>query len=153
MTFSEIGALGEFIAAIAVLITLIYLAVQIKHTQLAVSAHTHQALNDISIHLYTTAATCETLANAIAASVNEDVELTDTQILQCRSFWTAMIRNAENMHYQFKTGLLGEERIRISAEVLKRHMKRNKHFQQLWNSLDMSLRPEFKVWIESVFLE
>ncbi len=147
------GALGEFIAAIAVLITLIYLTVQIKQTQLAVSANTHQALNDISIHLYTAVATCESLATALAASVNEEVELTETQITQCHSFWTAMIRNAENMHFQFKIGLLGEERIRISAEVLKRHMKRNKHFRQLWNSLDMSLRPEFKVWIESVFLE
>ena len=133
MTFSEIGALGEFIAAIAVLITLIYLAVQIKQAQLAVRANTYQALNDISVHLYTTAATCETLANAMAASINEEVELTDTQILQCRSFWTVMIRNAENMHFQFRIGLLGEERIRTSAEVLKRHMKRNKHFQQLWN--------------------
>lgn len=151
MTISEIGAIGEFVAAIAVLVTLIYLAVQIRQTQLAITANTHQALNDISIHLYTSAATSESLANALAASLKEEIELTDTQIQQCRGFWSAMIRNAENMHYQSKIGLLEEERIRASAAVVKKLMKKNLHFQQHWKSIEEGLTPDFKKWMNSMF--
>jgi hypothetical protein len=153
MSITELGALGEFIAAIAVLITLIYLALQIRQTQRAVSANTHQALNDISIHLYTTAVSSDSLANALSKSNMGEEELSSTELYQCTGFWTAMIRNAENMHYQYEMGLLEEERIRVSSEIIRRLMLRNQHFSRLWTSLESSLREKFVDWMESIFEE
>ena len=53
MSIMELGALGEFVAAIAVLITLIYLAVQVKQTRdatlLALEQSRTEASRDIRI--------------------------------------------------------------------------------------------------------
>jgi hypothetical protein len=122
MSVGDLGAIGEFVAAIAVLVTLVYLAVQIKQTRLAVSANTHQALNDISIHLYTTVASDESLATAFAEANAPEKTLTPTQVVQFRALGLAMIRNAENMHYQYSIGLLSEERILTSAVTLKGYL-------------------------------
>ena len=44
MTIAELGALGEFTSAIAVVITLVYLAIQMKHTRLGLEANTMAVL-------------------------------------------------------------------------------------------------------------
>ncbi len=46
MTLNELGSLGEFVGAIAVVISLIYLAIQIRHNTRAVQSTTHQAVLD-----------------------------------------------------------------------------------------------------------
>jgi len=42
MTILELGALGEFLGSVAVLITLVYLAVQVNQTKRAVQSASHQ---------------------------------------------------------------------------------------------------------------
>ena len=42
MTIMELGALGEFVSSLAVLITLVYLAVQVRQTKRAVQSSSHQ---------------------------------------------------------------------------------------------------------------
>ncbi len=148
MTISELGAIGEFIAAIVVLVTLIYLAIQVKQTQLAVSANTNQAINDISIQLYLTAASCEPLANALALSFQDGAKLTNAQYQQVRGFWSAITRNAENVHFQYRKGLLEEAQVIASTEILCRLMRKNPHFRKLWDSLGTGLRPEFRDWMD-----
>ena len=148
MSIGELGALGEFVAAIAVLVTLVYLAVQIKQTRLAVSANTHQALNDVSIHLYTTVATNESLATAFVGAASREQTLTPTQLLQFRALGMAMIRNAENMHYQHTLGLLSDERIRSSAMTLKEYYRASPYFFDLWMSSKESVRGDFRDWMD-----
>ena len=46
MTIVELGALGEFIGAVAVLVTLIYLAVQLRQNTEAIRAQISQARSD-----------------------------------------------------------------------------------------------------------
>ena len=46
MNWEAIGAIGEIIGAIAVLLTIIYLADQIKQNTKAVKAATQQAISD-----------------------------------------------------------------------------------------------------------
>ena len=46
MTLEDLGNIGEFVAAIATLITLIYLAAQIRRSSTAVEAATNQAVSD-----------------------------------------------------------------------------------------------------------
>ena len=142
------GALGEFVAAIAVLVTLVYLALQIRQTKLAVSANIHQALNDVSIHLYTTVASNESLAAAFVGANSSEQNLTPTQALQFRALGMAMIRNAENMYYQHTIGLLSEERIRSSAFALKDYYRSSPYFVDIWISSKESVRSDFCDWMD-----
>ena len=153
MSIAELGALGEFVAAIAVLVTLVYLAVQVRQTKLAVSAGSHQALNDISIHLYTTVAANESLAASFVGANSSEQTLTPTQTLQFRALGMAMIRNAENMHYQYTIGLLTEERIRSSALTLKEYYRTSPYFFDLWASSKENVRTNFGDWMDEFLNE
>lgn len=46
MSISDLGSLGEFIGSIAVLVTLIYVALQIRHNTHATRAASHHAITD-----------------------------------------------------------------------------------------------------------
>ena len=48
MTLQDLGAIGEFIGGIAVVITLVYLAVSIRQNTKSVRASTYQAILDSS---------------------------------------------------------------------------------------------------------
>lgn len=47
MTIAELGALGEFIGSIAVLLTLVYLALQIRHSKELLERHEKISLSQI----------------------------------------------------------------------------------------------------------
>ena len=49
MTITELGAVGEFVGSIAVLITLIYLAIQVRQTKGQVEANTNAVLGSSEI--------------------------------------------------------------------------------------------------------
>jgi len=49
MTITELGALGEFVGAIAVVVTLAYLAVQVRQSKLVTLAATEFARDELTI--------------------------------------------------------------------------------------------------------
>ena len=117
MSVIELGALGEFVAAIGVLVTLIYLAVQIRQTKKVVMAqafqHRSEALQDISMRL----AESESLS-AISARLraqgwpaNEEAyqQLPESEQEQYRNFLTAHLHRMTNLIHQYDEGLLTEK--------------------------------------------
>lgn len=106
MSIQDLGSLGEFIAAIATLITLAYLAVQIRQNTQSVRASTfHEAISDF--------------AHGIE-ELNKDADLTRiwyeglqnfenlSQLEQQRfaTYLTAILRRYENILYQTEQGTL-----------------------------------------------
>ena len=51
VTLNELGSLGEFISGIAVVVTLIYLAAQIRHNTRAVRSSMHHAMIDSTLRI------------------------------------------------------------------------------------------------------
>ena len=51
MTLIELGALGEFIGAIGVVVTLVYLALQIRHNTRAVRSSMHQDMIESTLRI------------------------------------------------------------------------------------------------------
>jgi hypothetical protein len=51
VTLNELGSLGEFISGIAVVVTLIYLAVQIRHNTRAVRSSMHHAMIESTLRI------------------------------------------------------------------------------------------------------
>jgi hypothetical protein len=49
VTISDLGSIGEFVSAIAVLVTLAYLAIQTRHNAVATRAQIRQSLADRQI--------------------------------------------------------------------------------------------------------
>ncbi len=66
MTVTELGSMGEFVSAIAILITLIYLAIQARQTRRETAASVLQQRTIAIREMYLAIATSETLSDAMS---------------------------------------------------------------------------------------
>ncbi len=106
MTLNELGSLGEFVGAIAVVISLIYLAIQIRHNTRAVQSGTHQAVLDGIMRVSASLSDSEGLAQ-IAQKANEDREsLTDEERVRFEAYADRTVANYETAFYNCQRSMI-----------------------------------------------
>jgi hypothetical protein len=137
MTLMELGALGEFVGAVAVVITLIYLAVQIRQGNQAMRegrrlalAQTYQmradALQDMLVHAADSKHVAPILAKLTALGYPEDVSSLDRlepeERARFRLWQIAQQTHWDNMFFQYQQGYLDEQYFRDSLQVRVRRL-------------------------------
>ncbi len=106
MTLNELGGLGEFVGAIAVVISLIYLAFQIRHNTRAVQSATHQAALDGILRTSASLSDSEGMAR-ISRKANEDYEdLTDDERIRFEAYADRTIANYETAFYNYQRSMI-----------------------------------------------
>ena len=100
MNWDAIGAVGELIGAIAVVITLVYLAIQIRQNTKTVRASTYQSV-------------AEALADGSYKMIGHFDTDTDKILL-----FVGTLRRYENLHFQLRQGNIAEE----DAEGVEHHV-------------------------------
>jgi len=124
VTVMELGALGEFVGAIAVVATLVYLAVQIRQNTRAMEetkrlalAQTYQMRADALAGMLTQAATSDQLGSIIVKLVEagypDDLSVFDqlsaTELGLFRQWQIAQLTHWDNLFYQYQQGFLDSE--------------------------------------------
>jgi hypothetical protein len=158
MTLMELGALGDFVGAIAVVITLIYLAVQIRQSNQAMRenrrlalAQTYQmradALQDMLVHAADSQYIAPILAKLTDHGYPEDVSsldrLSPDDRARFRLWQIAQQTHWDNMFYQYQQGYLDEQYYRDSLEVRVRRLA------PIWAALGVSgSRQSFEMEIQ-----
>ena len=102
-----LGNFGEFVGAIAVVVTLAYLAVQIRQNTKSTKALTHSA-TATGWQDYLMEQSEEDLDILIQLSVNHH-ELSHTQFLRAYYLYRVQFRRMEHDFYQYRTGTFDEE--------------------------------------------
>ena len=105
MNWEAIGAIGELIAAVAVVVTLIYLATQIRQNNKLLTSGSRQALvaNDVTSLL-------ANVNNAeVFAKLASNSPLSAQDQLRLNFMFALDLRNREFEYFQFVNGLLDEE--------------------------------------------
>ncbi len=160
MTIIELGALGEFIGAIAVVATLVYLAIQIRqntHTmeeskRLAL-AQTYQMRADALQEMLVRASESEHIGPIITkltlAGYPEDLAslevLTAEERGRFRQWQIAQQTHWDNMYYQYQQGFLDEE---YYNDSLKERVRR---LAPVWEALGVKgNRRSFSREVESL---
>lgn len=133
MTIMELGALGEFVGSIAVVITLIYLAMQIRQntrsmeeTKKHMVSQIYQARSDqiISTNISTALSPefCELLAGLTDSGWpgNSDAlsELSAGERHQIRSYYRAHLARWDNLLFQLNQGLYDQSDYEELSEPL-----------------------------------
>lgn len=124
MTIIELGALGEFLGAMGVIATLIYLAIQVKHNtrsmnesrQLAL-AQTYQMRADALQEMLVRSACSNTIGPIIVkltqhgypSDVGALDQLTPLELGLFKQWQIAQITHWDNMFYQYQQGFLDPE--------------------------------------------
>ena len=133
--FAQIlGNYGEFVGAIAVVITLVYLAVQVKHSKEATEASTrsaevaqklslatnHLARVDLITRALRDLTASDDLVNLRNKVVNNEQDtLTETEQSRIRVWYISQIYILDSQHYQYELGLIDEESWLEAVDVIR----------------------------------
>jgi len=163
MTIMELGALGEFIGAIAVVVTLAYLAIQIRQNTRAMEearrlalAQTYQMRADALQSMLVHAAESEYIGPIITKLTGlgypEDVgsleHLTPIERGRFRQWQIAQQTHWDNMYYQYEQGFLDEDYYRDSFR------ERVRRLAPIWRALHVTgNRQSFVEEIERLLAE
>jgi len=148
MTFDELGNLGEFISSIAVLVSLIYLALQIKKsTETARTSTYHSIVSDFGA-MNQTLATAPELAQLYVRALEEFETLDTGEKARISQLFYLTFRSFENMFYQHQKGYLDED-VWIGWEKLMVTYFRREGFQTWWAMRREVFSQSFVAFLES----
>ena len=114
MSISELGSIGEFISGLAVLITLIYLAIQVRQTRKVVMAQAYhsrsEALQELSMRVAESESLSRIQGKLHGSGWPQDTtcfaELSETEQAQYRAYLSAHVHRMSNLTHQYREGLL-----------------------------------------------
>lgn len=145
MTVADLGSLGSFLAAIAVFITLIYLARQVKQGNILSRFQVRQNMLEQDL---------ESLRTQIS---NLDISLafmkenpSEKELLKLHLFLTIMMRQREWEWFQYKDGVIGEDVYRTYHELIA-IMFGTPKTREWWNTVGrMGVDPEFVKTVDAL---
>ena len=106
MTLMEWGALGELIGGIAIIVSLIYVGLQIKQNTNALKLRTaHNTAEDLS-DLYLVPAQSSELTDICFRGLQDVNVLEGADRMRFYGYLHKLFRSYENAHYQFTNGAL-----------------------------------------------
>ncbi|NKC01294.1 MAG: hypothetical protein GKR90_22735 [Pseudomonadales bacterium] len=114
MNIQDLGNIGEFIAALAVLVTLVYLSLQVRQGNLLAKSQARQRMvEQAQSELYTQMAD-----PSITYAIVKDGTLTEEEQARLSMFLTAFMRQREWEWYQYHDGVIDTDVYRAYHDVI-----------------------------------
>ena len=134
MTLEELGNLGEFLGAIGVIVTLIYLTVQLRQNTRAIRAQTvddvTRSLRDFLLVL----AQSPELARIEAKAQQEGLSaLEPNEESQLRGYLSAMFYTYENAYDQWQLATISEAQWSRYRALLVQVLQRFRYAREFWD--------------------
>ena len=149
MTLSELGALGELIGGVAVVVSLVYLAIQIRDSTKAARASRAQAVLSESQAFLRVIAADTPSARVFRLGLADSGELSEDERVQFTAQLMMMFRNFENMFVQFQL----RDRDDLAWQSGVASMERFVGFpgsQKFWSDRSDAYTPEFRKAVDSI---
>lgn len=147
MTIQELGSLGELVAAIATVATLIYLALQIRHNTQATRAGSFHAISDSMNHVNVAVAQNPSLARIWVAGSVDRSALTEEERHQYDLVLLSYFHVFETMHYQARVGA-GEKNLLVAEERSLAALLSTPGVREWWAENPYAFGPEFRSYLE-----
>ncbi len=156
MTIQELGAIGELLGAVGVLVTLIYLTVQIKQNTRSLDeghnlakAQAYQARSDTAIEIFKLrdSAVLSKLGgtgNLTSIDLEKVDDLTDEERDRLYVLLSCLMVAVDNVLYQRSLGLMDQ---------LEENYDTVRSIYPLWEKLGVNLRPAVKTVVDELGLD
>ena len=143
MNWEAIGAVGEILGALAVLLSLLYLAVQIRQNTASIKSSTFQnAISSISQVSLGIATDDDSSRIAQATFEGEIGDLTERDRFRVGLLLTGLFRNYENFWFQYESGVM-EEHVWRGVRSAMLGYYRLPNVQNWWNQRSSIFSPKF----------
>ena len=118
-----LGNIGEFVGAIAVVVSLIYLARQTIHNTRSVQAASFNAMVQNSIRLLEHSFRDSEFATFYERAERDPEALSPDEKIRWDSYMTSVFRHFGNLIYQQRVGALDDQMWEAYRETLKQHLR------------------------------
>ncbi len=146
LTIQDLGALGELLGSVAVLATLVYLALQTRQNTLAITAQLDSARIIAVQNQNLTAATSTELQEALNGDRVEPLTIEQARL---NHYWVAVFFQLQWNWTQFRRGLLPTLNEPGMAQRVARHFNDFRSVEGWWEARKVfGFRPEFVEWVE-----
>ena len=141
MNWTAIGAIGEVLGALAVFLTLLYLAMQIRASTKVAKSTVRQHITETIMRVGENVASNTELARAWMEQYDGEVE--PHRELQLQAFAYSTMRSYENIQFQMNNGMLTLEEWRGFEGNLKALLALP-YFRRYWEAEKHLYRQEFR---------
>ena len=145
LTIQDLGALGELLGSVAVLATLVYLALQTRQNTLAISAQLDAATVGATQANIMSVATSSDLVEAIRENWTADVT---TNQLRLTFYWSAIFASFQWQFKQARRGLLPSYDEAGIGAIAGAYFNVFRGFESWWEQIKPTYLPEFVAWVE-----
>ena len=152
MNWDALGAIGEVVGAIAVVVTLIYLAVQIRQNTSSIRASTLQSNTNVWASTFTAIAD-EELARVYAIGSLGSPEAKPIAYTQFFFLCKAMFVGFEDQYYQYRQGTLDENIYLGYERSIALQALAFPGVQAWWRQTRDTYSPEFVARIDKMIAE
>jgi hypothetical protein len=109
VTLNELGSLGEFISGLGVLITLVYLALQIRHNTRAVRSSMHQDMVESTLRIAESLSDNESVSRIVLKADEDYDNLTREEFLRFEAYAERVLGNFESVFYSYRNSMIEED--------------------------------------------
>jgi hypothetical protein len=150
VSIQDWGAIGEIVGAIGVLISLFYLAMQIRRNTHAISSNTHQSIIQQQTDVFSLTLSNPELDDLMYRGELNPDSLTDIEIRKFERLCFMHINLWESIYLNYKKGLMEEKLFQAwdeGARVLFDHSG----YRSFWRNNHMAYQSEFRNHVEDFF--
>ncbi len=155
MTLDDLGNIGEFLGAIGVVASLLYLARNIRQTSRQISQNTNSVLGSVELEnargaadFLSSLAENPQLARVWRLGLSEPTKLTEDEGVQFTMLLGSAFYRLEGPFRQYKRGLLSEDSWEPWAELVSRYM-RSPAVLAWWSRRDVPFARSFSEYVDS----
>ena len=144
--------LFEAIGVVAIVVSLILVAYELRQNTVMMRAQITQTRADLAmteqVATYNSA-----YMPSILVKIENDEELTDEEVVRYRTYVRGFLRNQDNAYWQYNQGLLGENTPDSIRAAVTAVIGRPRLGREIWESQKSTYTPEFVRFVESVFVD
>jgi hypothetical protein len=151
MNLSDLASIGPFVSAGAVVISLIYVSVQVRQAHRYQQASIRQGRSTRIVNLFMGASN-PSVADAVAKGIAGAEGISSTQFEQFRYYCMAEISHAEDSFYQHQDGLLNDAAFETFVSALKGWF-RSSGVRAVWKGTRNAFAGEFVEFMDKICAE
>jgi hypothetical protein len=130
MNWEALGAVGEIVGAVAVVVTLVYLALQIRQNSRLIKASTHQGASEWVRTVVTLTAQDAETARVFTQGLSDPRSLEDSEQAQFAMLMFLVFAGYQNFFEYHRDGAIGEVQWRNGREIIRWYL--SQPGAQLW---------------------
>ena len=147
MTIEELGAIGDFVGGVAIIISLIYVGFQIRQHSRAERSTTAQAATEMVESVYVPVMNDASLADLTIRGMEDPTSLSPVEMARFTSHWQNGFFTLQNWYYQHRAGNLDNDIWAGWSQVFT-DIYTTPGIQYFWERRRQYFAPKFRDYLE-----